>query len=415
MFRLKEVMEENFEEVAKLTVMEAGKTLDESRAELRRAIEMVEVASGIPSLMMGKSLEDVAKSIDCVSVRQPLGVFGGITPFNFPTMVPFWFWPFAIACGNTYVLKPSEQDPMTQQFLFDLIDEEVGFPPGVLNLVNGSKETVVALLDHPDIEGISFVGSSVVAKIVYAKCGETGKRVQSLGGAKNFLVAMPDMNIEGSIPNIISSAYGCAGQRCLASGTIIAVGDVYEPIKNALLEAARRIKVGYGLDESVQMGPVISKAHMEKVLGYIEKGIEEGAELLLDGRTLVVEGFENGYFIGPTIFDKVTKDMVIANEEIFGPVIAIIRTDDFESAMKIVRASNYGNASSIFTTSGKWAREFAYRAEASMMGINLGIAAPMAFFPFGGTKDSFFGDTKAHGSEVIDFFTDKKVIITRWI
>jgi malonate-semialdehyde dehydrogenase (acetylating)/methylmalonate-semialdehyde dehydrogenase len=274
---------------------------------------------------------------------------------------------------------------------------------------------VVALLENPEVKGISFVGSSTVARIVYATCGETGKRVQSLGGAKNFLVAMPDMNIEGSIPNIISSAYGCAGQRCLASGTIIAVGEVYEPLRDALVGAAGRIKVGYGLHESVQMGPVISKAHKEKVLGYIEKGIEEGAKLLLDGRSIAVEGHENGYFIGPTIFDEVNPEMVIAREEIFGPVIAILRAKDFEEAMEIVRASNYGNAASIFTTSGKWAREFTYRAEASMMGINLGIAAPMAFFPFGGTRESFFGDVKAHGSEVIDFFTDKKVIITRWI
>ncbi len=415
LFRLKDILEENFEDIARLTVTEAGKTLDESRAELRRAIEMVEVACGIPSLMMGKTLEDVARGIDCFSMRQPLGVFAAVTPYNFPTMVPFWFWPFAVACGNTYVLKPSEQDPLTQQFIFDLIDEEVGFPPGVLNLVNGAKDTVTAILEHPDIKGVSFVGSSKVARIVYRKCGETGKRVQSLGGAKNFLVAMPDMNIEASVPNIISSAYGCAGQRCLACSTIIAVAEIHEPIRDAFLDAARRMKVGYGMDETVQMGPVISQAHKERVLGYIEKGIEEGAGLVLDGRSIKVEGYENGYFIGPTIFDNVTDDMVIANEEIFGPVLGIMHADTFDEAIGIIRKNSYGNAASIFTKSGKWAREFTYRAECSMMGINLGIAAPMAFFPFGGTKGSFFGDIKAQAAEVIDFFTDKKVVISRWI
>ena len=414
-FRLKEVLEANFEHLVQVTSIDAGKTLDESRAELRRAIEMVEVVSGIPSLMMGSSLEDVANGIDCVSIRQPLGVFGAITPYNFPTMVPFWFWPFAVACGNTFVIKPSEQDPLTQHEIFQLVADEVGFPPGVVNLVNGGKEAALALMENPDIKGISFVGSSAVARIVYKKCGETGKRVQSLGGAKNFLVAMPDADLKASIPTIIHSAFGCAGQRCLATSVIIAVGEVYEPLKNALVTAARNIRVGAGTEENVQMGPVISKQHKERVLSYIEKGIEEGAKLILDGRQPKVDGNRGGYFIGPTVFDAVTPDMVIANEEIFGPVLGIMRTDDLEGAISIIRENNYGNAASILTTSGRSAREFTYRAECSMMGINVGIAAPMAFFPFGGTKGSFFGDIKAHGREIIDFFTDKKVIITRWI
>lgn len=413
-YRLKDVLEDNFEELAKITTVEAGKTSDESRGELRRAIEMVEVACGIPSLMMGSNLEDISKNIDCTATRQPLGVFAAIAPYNFPLMVPFWFWPFAVACGNTYIVKPSEQDPLSQQRIFELIDEEGGFPPGVLNLVNGGKETVTSLLENPVIKGISFVGSSAVAKIVYRKCGETGKRVQSLGGAKNFLVVMPDADLDVTVPALIGSAYGCAGQRCLAASVVITVGDIYQPFKKAFSEAVAKIKVGYGTDETVQMGPVISRRHQEKVLSYIEKGIEEGAELILDGRSPNVPGYENGFFVGPTIFDKVKPEMVIANEEIFGPVMGIMNVGTLDEAIDIIRRNEYGNATSIFTRSGKAARDFKYRAECSMMGINIGIAAPMAFFPFGGTKGSFFGNTKGHGKEVIDFFTDKKVVISRW-
>jgi malonate-semialdehyde dehydrogenase (acetylating)/methylmalonate-semialdehyde dehydrogenase len=414
LFRLKEVLEDNFEDVVRVTSVDAGKTLDESRGELRRAIEMVEVACGIPSLMMGKSLEDVAKDIDCISTRQPLGVFAAITPYNFPTMVPFWFWPFALACGCTFIVKPSEQDPLTQEQIFKFIDDEVGFPPGVLNLVNGGADAVNALTESSDVNGVSFVGSSKVARIVYRKCGETGKRVQSLGGAKNFLVVMPDANLDATVPAIIHAAYGCAGQRCLAASVVVAVGDIHEPLKDALVAAAKNITVGPGTEENIQMGPVISMAHKERVLSYIEKGIEEGANLILDGRQLKVAGGRDGYFVGPTIFDGVTPDMVVASEEIFGPVLGITPAEDLDQAIAIIRGNPYGNAACIFTGSGKWARELTYRAECSMMGINVGIAAPMAFFPFGGTKGSFFGDVKAHGSEAIDFFTDKKVIITRW-
>jgi malonate-semialdehyde dehydrogenase (acetylating)/methylmalonate-semialdehyde dehydrogenase len=411
-FRLKDVLERTFEDVVRVTSLDAGKTLDESRGELRRAIEMVEAACGIPSLMMGSNLEDVANNIDCASTRQPLGVFAAITPYNFPTMVPFWFWPFAVACGNTFVVKPSEQDPLTQQMIFELMADEVGFPPGVVNLVNGGKQSVDALVENPDVKGISFVGSSKVARIVYKKCGETGKRAQCLGGAKNFVVVMPDASLEATVPAIVHAAYGCAGQRCLAASVVIAVGDIYEPLKDALLTAARTIRVGPGTEENIQMGPVISMEHRKRVLSYIEKGIEEGARLLLDGRQIEAKG---GFFVGPTIFDGLTTDMIIANEEIFGPVLGIMHVEDLDQAINVIRENPYGNAASIFTASGKWAREFTYRAECSMMGINVGVAAPMAFFPFGGTKGSFFGDVKAHGREVIDFFTDKKVVITRWI
>lgn len=414
-FTLKDVLEENFEDIVRITSIDAGKTLDESRGELRRAIEMIEVVCGIPSLMMGASLEDVANTIDCISIRQPLGVFAAITPYNFPTMVPFWFWPFAVACGNTFVVKPSEQDPLTQQRIFELIAEEADFPPGVINLVNGGKEAAGALMEHPDIKGISFVGSSKVARIVYKRCGELGKRVQSLGGAKNFVVVMPDTNLEPTIPALIHSAFGCAGQRCLATSVVIAVGDVHEPLRDAVVTAARNIRVGSGTEENIQMGPVISMDHKLRVLSYIEKGEQEGAQIILDGRDVRVEGHEDGFFIGPTIFDSVTPTMTIAKEEIFGPVLGIMRVKGLDDAIDVIRQNNYGNAASIFTTSGASARRFTYEAECSMMGINVGIAAPMAFFPFGGTKGSFFGDIKAHGSEVIDFFTDKKVIITRWI
>ena len=414
-FRLKNVLEDNFDDIVKLTTIEAGKTLDESRGELRRAIEMVEVACGIPAMLKGSVLEDVAKNIDCTSVRQPMGVFAGIAPYNFPCMVPFWFWPFAVACGNTYIIKPSEQDPLTQKRIMELIDEEVGFPPGVLNLVNGGKETVTAILEHPGIKGVSFVGSSPVARIVYKKCGETGKRVQSLGGAKNFHIIMPDASIKETVGALMGSAFGCAGQRCLATSALLAVGDVYEPLKKAVVEAASKLKVGFGLDETVGMGPVISKAHKDKVLSYINKGIEEGAELLLDGRSIKVTGYENGYFVGPTVFDKIRPEMVIAKEEIFGPVLGIMQIKNMDEGLEIIRNNPFGNSTSIFTNNGKAMREFVYKAECSMMGINVGIAAPMAFFPFGGTKGSFFGDIKGHGTEIVDFFTDKKVVVTRWV
>jgi malonate-semialdehyde dehydrogenase (acetylating)/methylmalonate-semialdehyde dehydrogenase len=414
LYRLKTALEDNFEELAKLTTIEAGKTLDESRGELRRAIEMVEVALGIPSMMMGYNLEDVAEGIDCSATRQPLGVFAAIAPYNFPLMVPFWFWPFAVACGNTYIVKPSEQDPLSQHRICEIIDEEVDFPPGVLNFVHGGKETVNAILENPIVKGVSFVGSSTVAKIIYKKCGETGKRVQSLGGAKNFAVIMPDANIDAAVPAVIGSAFGCAGQRCLATSVALTVGESYEPFKKAIVSAVSKIKVGFGLDESVQMGPVISNKHREKVLSYIEKGVQEGAELILDGRKIKISGCEGGFFVGPTIFDKVKAEMTIAKEEIFGPVLAIIQVETLDDAIDIIQKNEYGNASSIFTRSGKAARDFKYKAPCSMVGVNIGIPAPMAFFPFGGNKGSFFGDIKGHGPEIVDFFTDKKIVIERW-
>jgi malonate-semialdehyde dehydrogenase (acetylating)/methylmalonate-semialdehyde dehydrogenase len=412
-FKLKQVMEERFEELARVVTLEHGKTLDESRSSVRRAIENVEIACAIPVTMQGATLEDVATGIDCESIRQPLGVFAAITPFNFPAMVPLWFLPHAVALGNTYVVKPSERVPLSQQLVFEML-HATGFPPGVVNLVNGARETVDALLDHPGICGYSFVGSTPVAHYVYKRAAELGKRAQALGGAKNFVLIMPDADLGKACEVSIDSAFGCAGERCLANSAVIAVGDCYPRVREGLLANARNIKVGYGLEPGVTMGPVITREHRDKVVGYIETGLKEGAKLLLDGRGYRHPQYPEGSWLGPSLFDEVTPEMVIAREEIFGPVLCLMRASSFEEACAIVNAHPQGNASSIFTTSGKWAREFRYRVSPSMLGINIGVAAPMAFFPFGGAKASFFGDTKAHGRECVDFFTDKKVVISRW-
>ncbi|HID89984.1 MAG TPA: CoA-acylating methylmalonate-semialdehyde dehydrogenase [Anaerolineae bacterium] len=413
MFRLKGLMEEHFEDLARTIVEEHGKTIDEARGEMRRTIENVEVAMAVPSLMMGYNAEDIAVGIDEEAVLQPVGVFCCVAPFNFPAMVPFWFLPYAVACGNTYIVKPSEVCPISQNRIFELMDE-VDFPPGVVNLVNGSKETVDMLLTHPDVAGVSFVGSTPVARHIYKTAAAHGKRAQCQAGAKNCLVVMPDAVLERAVPNIISSAFGTAGQRCLAGALVLAVGEVYEPLKAQLVEAASRIKVGYGLNEDTQMGPVVSKRALDRILYYIEKGLEEGAELVLDGRGVQVEGYPNGYFVGPTIFDKVRPEMTIAQEEIFGPVLGIIPVADFDEALEVIDGIPYGNAASLFTASGKWAREFKYRVKCGNIGINIGIAAPIASFPFGGMKDSFFGDLHGQGRDAIQFFTDRKVVITRW-
>jgi malonate-semialdehyde dehydrogenase (acetylating)/methylmalonate-semialdehyde dehydrogenase len=413
LFKLKSLLERQFDDLAATVTRENGKTLDEAKGSVRRGIENIEHACGIPTLMMGKTLEDVASGIDCEYVRQPLGVFAAVTPFNFPAMVPCWFWPYAIATGNAFILKPSEQVPFSPTRIIELA-HEAGIPVGVLNVVHGAKDVVNALLAHPGIAGISFVGSSPVAKYVYQEAAKYGKRVQALGGAKNHVIVMPDADMDRAVANISESLFGCAGQRCLAGSVVVAAGKAYEPFRDRLLESARNLRLGYGLEPGVSMGPVVSARHKEKVLSYVEAGRKDGATLLLDGRATKVEKHPRGHFVGPTIFDGVQPDMTIGKEEIFGPVASVSHVSNLDEGIEMVRASGFANATSIFTQSGRAAREFRYRVGVSMIGVNIGVAAPMAMFPFGGTKGSFFGDLKAHGSDAIEFYTDKKVVISRW-
>ena len=413
LFKFKAVLEEHFEELARIVTTEHGKTLGEARGSVRRAIECVEVACGTPSLMMGYGLENISAGIDCNVLRQPLGVCAAIAPFNFPAMVPLWFLPFAIATGNTFILKPSEQVPLSQKRIVELL-ESCGLPAGVVNLVNGGREIVEAICDHPEIRAVSFVGSTPVARAVYQRATHAGKRVQALGGAKNFIVLMPDADLDRAIDTITESFYGCAGERCLAGSVLVPVGEAHGSAREKMLDSVQSLKVGDGTEPGVSMGPVISGAHRERVLGYIEKGVAEGARLLLDGRRLTVRGREKGFFLGPTLFDDVSPSMTIGREEIFGPVASITPVRTLEEAIDVMHAHPNANATSIFTSSGKAAREFARHASASMVGVNIGVAAPMAYFPFGGAKDSFFGDLKVHGRDAFEFYTDKKVVISRW-
>ncbi|MBM4371859.1 MAG: CoA-acylating methylmalonate-semialdehyde dehydrogenase [Deltaproteobacteria bacterium] len=415
LFRLKALIEKHYEELARIVTQEHGKVIDEARGSVRRLVDNLDFACGIPSLLMGEYLEDgAAPGIDEESIRQPLGVFAGIVPFNFPAMVPFWFWPNAVACGNTYVVKPSEQVPITQSRIFEIIDE-AGFPPGVINMVHGDREVAEVLLEDPRVKGISFVGSTPVSRIIYETAARHGKRVQCQGGAKNFLTVMPDANLAAVVPNIISSCYGNSGQRCLAGAVLLLVGDAGDEVARQVVEGARRLRVGNGLDETSQMGPVAAKRHHERILGMIDAGVREGAELVLDGRGVRVPGGEAGFFIGPTVFDRCTPEMTIIREEIFGPVISMIRVRDLDEAIAVANGSRFGNASSIYTTSGKSAREYKVRVQGGNIGINIGVPAPMAYFNFGGMKESFFGDLHAQGRDGINFFTERKVVITRWV
>jgi malonate-semialdehyde dehydrogenase (acetylating)/methylmalonate-semialdehyde dehydrogenase len=413
LYKFKALLEQHFEEVARIVTTEHGKTLGEARGSVRRGIECVEVACGAPSLMQGSALEDIASGIDCHVVRQPLGVCAAIAPFNFPAMVPMWFLPFAIVTGNTFVLKPSEQVPLTQRKMAELL-QQCDLPPGVVNLVNGGADVVNAICDHPGIRAVSFVGSTPVARHVYQRASHAGKRVQALGGAKNFVVVMPDADFERSISAISESFYGCAGERCLAGSMLVPVGGAHHETRDRMVEAAKSLKVGDGAEAGVTMGPVISAKHRERVVGYIDKGVAEGARLLVDGRAARVLDRPHGYYVGPTVFDAVSMRMSIGHDEIFGPVAAIAPVKTLDDAIALMRSHPNANATSIFTSSGKAAREFAKHATASMVGVNIGVAAPMAYFPFGGAKDSFFGDLKAHGRDAFEFYTDKKVTISRW-
>ncbi len=413
LFRLKALLEEHKEELAVQLTKEHGKILAETRGEVQRGIENVEHACGVPTLMMGDTVEEISRGIDSASWRQPLGVFGIITPYNFPVMIPLWFWPYAVATGNTVVLKPSEQDPLTHQRIVELA-AEAGLPEGVLNVVHGGREAVEAICDHPDIVGVSFVGSSDVAKIVYTRAGATGKRVQTLGGAKNHLIVLPDADMDATLDACAGSIFGSTGQRCLAGSVVVGVGEAHPQIRERLLDYASSIKIGDGLVPGTDMGPVISGAHRDKVKNYIDQGVADGAKLSLDGRGASVDGLEGGYWVGPTVFEDVAPEMSIGTEEIFGPVAMVNRANTVEEAVQMMHASRYGNACSIFTNSGHAAREFRYQAGISMIGINIGVAAPMAFFPFGGSKQSFFGDLKACGKDAISFYTDQRVVISRW-
>jgi malonate-semialdehyde dehydrogenase (acetylating)/methylmalonate-semialdehyde dehydrogenase len=413
MFAFKSKLEAGLEDLARLVTAENGKTLDEARGSVRRGIECVEAACGAPSLLMGMSLENVAPGIDCHAVRQPLGVCAVIAPFNFPAMVPLWFLPFALVAGNTLVVKPSEQVPLSMRRVFELLGE-CGLPAGAANLVNGGPAVADAICEHPDIRAVSFVGSTPVARHVYQLASHAGKRVQALGGAKNFVVVMPDADLERAMPAISESFFGCAGQRCLAGAVLLPVGTMHAHVRVQMVEEARALRVGDGSAARVRMGPVISAAHRRRVMDFIEKGVAEGAKLLLDGRGLKVAGRPRGFFIGPSVFDEVRPSMVLAREEIFGPVASICAVKDLDEAVDIIDAHPNANAASIFTSSGKAAREFSRRATASMVGVNIGVAAPMAHFPFGGAKDSFFGDLKVHGRDAFEFYTDKKVTIARW-
>ncbi|MEX0912431.1 MAG: CoA-acylating methylmalonate-semialdehyde dehydrogenase [Gemmatimonadota bacterium] len=413
LFRLKGMLEEELENLARSLTREHGKNLAESRGEVRRGIENIEHACGMPTLMMGETLEDVASGIDCETIRQPLGVFAGITPYNFPVMIPCWFWPYALATGNTFVLKPSEKDPITHQRIVELA-MEAGVPPGVLNVVHGGREAVEAILEHPDIVGISFVGSSQVARIIYSRGAATGKRVQALGGAKNHMIVLPDADMDYSTKAVLGSLFGSAGQRCLAGSVIVGVGDAYAPLRERFLDGASSLRVGYGFEDGVDMGPVISAEHRDRVLGYVDEGKKAGAKLSLDRSREPVSGYPEGNWVGPTVFENLPSDSRLARDEIFGPVAALTQVNTVEEAIELVHRSDYGNATSLFTTSGRAAREFRYQAGISMIGINIGVAAPMAFFPFGGSKTSFYGDLRAQGSDAVQFFTDKRVVISRW-
>ena len=413
LFKLKQLLEEHIDELSRIITQENGKTFTEAKAEFRRAIENVEVACGIPMMMQGYNLEDVARGIDEIMIRQPLGVVAAIVPFNFPGMIPFWFLPYAIACGNTFVLKPSERVPLTMRRTYELLDQ-IGLPKGVVNLVNGGKAVVNGLLDHPKVRAISFVGSTPVARYVYARAGEHGKRAQCQGGAKNHVVVLPDADMKMATQIISDSAFGCAGQRCLAVSVAVTIGEAQKTFRDAITESAANLRVGNGLDEGVQMGPVISPQSKSRVESLIGVGEKQGAKVLLDGRSAKIAKYETGNFVKPTILDNVPATSELADTEIFGPVLSLIHANDMDDALAFLERSAYGNQASLFTSSGAAARRFRYEAPAGNIGINIGVAAPMAYFPFSGWKDSFFGVLHGQGRDAVEFYTEKKVVVERW-
>ena len=413
MFKFKELIEKNFDELAKLIVSEHGKVYEDAKGSLIRGLEVVEFACGIPHLLKGEFSENVGTNVDSYSMRQPLGVAAGITPFNFPAMVPMWMFPLAIACGNSFILKPSEKDPSCPMKLAELL-HEAGLPEGVFNVVNGDKEVVDAILTNQNIKSVSFVGSTPIAKYIYENAAKNEKRVQALGGAKNHLVVMPDCDLDSAVNGLMGAAYGSAGERCMAQSVAVAVGDVGDELVSRLSKKAEALKIGHGMDKSSEMGPLVTKEHLEKVKGYVDLGVKEGAKLVLDGRNLKLQGYENGFYIGGCLFDHVTTDMRIYKEEIFGPVLSVVRVKTFEEATKMINEHEYGNGVSIYTRDGDAGRTFASKIQVGMVGINVPIPVPMAFHSFGGWKRSLFGDSGTHGMEGVKFYTKLKTITSRW-
>ena len=413
MFKFKEIIEKNFEELTKIIVSEHGKVFDDAKGEITRGLEVVEFACGIPQLLKGEFTENVGTDVDSWSLRQPLGVCAGITPFNFPAMVPMWMFPVAIACGNTFILKPSEKDPSCSIRLAEFL-LEAGLPKGVFNVVNGDKEAVDAIINNKDVSAVSFVGSTPIAKYIYENCAKNEKRVQALGGAKNHAVVMPDCDLDQAVNGLMGAAYGSAGERCMAQSVAVAVGNIGDKLVENLVKKVEALKVGSGMDKNSEMGPLVTKEHLEKVKGYVDLGAKEGAKLVVDGRNLKLQGYENGYYMGGCLFDHVKKDMRIYKEEIFGPVLSVVRVKDFKEALSLVNDHEFGNGVSIFTRNGDAGRTFASKVQIGMVGINIPIPVPMAFHSFGGWKRSLFGDHHMHGPEGVRFYTKLKTITSRW-
>ncbi|MDJ0949412.1 MAG: CoA-acylating methylmalonate-semialdehyde dehydrogenase [Alphaproteobacteria bacterium] len=413
MFRFKALIEERMEDLKHLVTAEHGKVLSDAQGSITRGLEVVEFACGIPHLLKGEFSENVGSGIDSFSMRQPLGVCAGITPFNFPAMVPMWMFPLAIACGNTFVLKPSEKVPSAALMLADLL-QEAGCPDGVFNVVNGDKEAVDVLLTDPRVAAVSFVGSTPIAEYVYTTGTAHGKRVQALGGAKNHMVVLPDADMEQATDALMGAAYGSAGERCMAISVAVAVGDAGDALRERLIPKVQALKVGPGTDPEAEMGPLVTQAHLDRVRGYVDLGVEEGADLAVDGRDLTLQGYEGGYFLGGCLFDHVKPEMRIYREEIFGPVLSMVRSDDYENALELVNAHPFGNGTAIFTRDGDAARTFANRAQIGMVGVNVPIPVPMAFHSFGGWKRSLFGDHAVHGPDGVHFYTKLKTVTSRW-
>ena len=413
-FRYRQLVEENFERICESVTREHGKTLAEARGSVYRGIENIEYACAAPTLLMGDTLENLARGVDCETMLQPLGVCVGITPFNFPAMVPMWMFPLALVCGNTFVLKPSEKVPLTVVMLIELL-EKAGLPKGVLNVVHGGRDCVDALLRHPKVKAISFVGSTPIAKYIYETGIQHGKRVQANGGAKNYIIVMPDADVPKTVEALSTAAFGCAGERCMAGSTAIAVGKAADTVLPSLVQAARAIKVGpTDMKAQPDMGPVITAQHRERVMCLVARGEKEGAKIIADGRGVKISDAPNGFFLGATIVDEVQNEMEIAREEVFGPVLNVMRMDDLDHAIALANKSSYGNGTAIFTNSGKAAREFKNRVKAGMVGINVGVPATMAMFPFTGWDESFYGDLHIQGKEGVQFYTQQKVVTTRW-